>query len=179
MLSKSRVHCGGGKLNITFRHNLGCPVKRTYPDEETRKRTSDTLPAADIEIWSDGCATVAIIDGGGGLLIRDIHFWYRGASYKLELLALHAALKHVESATGWTHTTTREIRCCSDSRPVVVRLQTGPSFQTTDSGIEIWNTESTLTHGNTHVTLQWVPSHCGVELSELVDELAKADTMLQ
>ena len=179
--------------NITFKANLNNPVKRSDPDEEKRNKTAQTLlelPAADIEVWSDGSAIDANTNGGGGVLVRynaqdpvvdtplSIPTGKVTSSFKSELLALHAGLVHVLENADWS--TTKEIRCCTDSRSVVICLQTGPTFQQTDSGKKNWETiANILSNNGTHITLQWVPSHCVVTLNETADQLAKAGTQLQ
>ena len=173
--------------NISFRANLNQPIKRSDPDLIKKERTLKTLseiPAADIEIWSDGSAQEANLNGGGGIVVRNntcepasdhkmsIATGAVTSSFKSELMALQAGLQYVCQNADWRKI--KEIRCCTDSRSVVVCLQSGPTFQTTESGIQIWNTiGEILQHEGTHITLQWVPSHCGIQLNEVADGLAR------
>ncbi|KAF0300921.1 hypothetical protein FJT64_026689 [Amphibalanus amphitrite] len=61
---------------------------------------------------------------------------------------------------------------CTDSQSALAALREGPSAQRTAKGAEIWSRLLEIAAPDRHVTLQWVPSHCGIPGNEAVDVLA-------
>jgi hypothetical protein len=80
----------------------------------------------------------------------------------------------LEIATGILSPTQKaeEMWVCTDSKSLIQRLQSGPAQQQTANEAAIWSLLTELRHVVGHITCQWVPAHCGLELNERADTLA-------
>ena len=85
------------------------------------------------------------------------------------MLALAMALEHLIA-----HPRDDElpIIICTDSQSALAALREGPSAQRTEPGAEVWNRLLEIAAPARPVTLQWVPSHCGIPGIEAADTLA-------
>ncbi|KAF0312570.1 putative RNA-directed DNA polymerase from transposon BS [Amphibalanus amphitrite] len=129
-------------------------------------------------VWTDGSATGGVLSGGAGALVvhadDDRTELKRPAgalcsSFRAEMLAIAMTLEHLA-----THPRdgTLPIIICTDSQSALAALREGPSAQRTVQGAEIWSRLLEIATPDRHVTLQWVPSHCGIPGNEAADVLA-------
>jgi ribonuclease HI len=136
-----------------------------------------SLPPADTTAWTDGSAQEANRDGGSGALIN-YHLGPQArlhspagavtSSLQAELCALKLATDHL------IHNLDRvgnEVRICTDSRSALLSLPP-PSGRVVSSTTDcVWRNLCAISQ-QCHVTLQWVPAHCGLHGNETADRLA-------
>ena len=92
------------------------------------------------------------------------------------MLALAMALEHLKA-----HHRDDElpIIICTDSQSGLAVLREGPSAQRTEQGAEVWNRLLKIAAPDRPVSLQWVPSHCGIPGNEAADVLAGEAAVLE
>ena len=86
------------------------------------------------------------------------------------MLALAMAMEHLAA-----HPRDDELPViiCTDYQSALAVLREGPSAQRTAQGrAEVWNRLLEIAAPDRPVSLQWVPSHCGIPGNEMADTLA-------
>ncbi|XP_043237551.1 uncharacterized protein LOC122389502 [Amphibalanus amphitrite] len=136
--------------------------------------------------WTDGSSSDGILRGGAGALIvgaDDSRTELRVpagtlcSSFRAEMVALQVTLDHI---LEHQRDAPEPVIICTDSLSAVAALREGPSAQRSARGAAIWKQLLELTAGDRTVTLQWVPSHCGIPENESADALAnEAATLAQ
>ncbi|KAF0306028.1 DLST component of 2-OG dehydrogenase complex, mitochondrial [Amphibalanus amphitrite] len=99
------------------------------------------------------------------------------SSFRAEMVALQVTLDHI---LEHQRDAPEPVVICTDSLSAIAALREGPSAQRSARGAAIWKQLLELTAGDRTVTLQWVPSHCGIPENESADALAtEAATLAQ
>ncbi|KAF0298223.1 Dedicator of cytokinesis protein 7 [Amphibalanus amphitrite] len=99
------------------------------------------------------------------------------SSFRAEMVALQVTLDHI---LEHQRDAPEPVIICTDSLSALAALREGPSAQRSARGAAIWKQLLELTAGDRTVTLQWVPSHCGIPENESADALAnEAATLAQ
>ena len=75
------------------------------------------------------------------------------SSFRAELIALQAALKHLLEFPAHEED---PIVVCTDSRSALMSLQSGPAAQNSPLGIDIWRSLRGLAAGGRQLFFQWV-----------------------
>ncbi|KAK7100294.1 hypothetical protein V1264_023272 [Littorina saxatilis] len=123
-------------------------------------------------VYTDGSATDATRDGGGGVLIgyreedaaHSVATGRYSTNYKAEAEALEKAARELHSNLPRAH---EKIVIFTDAISVLQALEKNDKELN-----ELALALSTLS-SKPDVTLQWVPAHCGVRGNETADRLAK------
>ncbi|XP_043212000.1 uncharacterized protein LOC122376264 [Amphibalanus amphitrite] len=136
-----------------------------------------SLTQCAIWAWTDGSASGGVLRGGAGALVigaDDSRTELRipagtlCSSFRAEMVALQKTLEHIiENESG-----TDPVIICTDSMSAVAALREGPSAQRSARGATVWQLLREASAGDRPVTLQWVPSHCGIPGNEAADTLA-------
>ena len=171
-------------LNITIRTDIpGITSKQQSPDE---LRTL-TLEHIDhqyhqdtwIHAYTDGSAVEAIKDGGSGVYIRFVDNSVmslsstggrRCSNYRAELIAIQEAIEYLLECGK----PLRKIVFLTDSMSALQALETTSK----DRLVQILQTKFCRLSRQAEVTLQWVPSHVGLNGNEIADGLAKSGSLL-
>ena len=177
------------RLNIDIKTSLSEPIDKTDPEEKKQaatKKTIEQLPQADLECWSDGSAVGGTTNGGAGVLIlnhlnttrKEISLAAGSLVHSTiaELMAVEAALRESQSIRE-ENPQVKEIRICLDSKAALQTLESGPLTANSETEARTWKLIQNLSNMNCHITMQWVPSHCGIEHNEEADKLAKLGTL--
>jgi ribonuclease HI len=177
------------QYNVTAIATLVVPTKRTDTPAKRREAAEATLaklPEAHVTCYTDGSVrdpgrlrdgygAYVIYDAAGGVREGAVPAGRRATSYHAELQALVAAVAVIRD--GMAVPTGAEIRLLTDSQALVRRAEKGLAADLTASEEELVLGMAAVCAKNTaHITLQWVPSHCGLPGNERANELAeKAD----
>ena len=172
------------ELNIVL-EVPGVGKKDIHSEPELRTLTLEML-ARDYsqDIWThaftDGSAENAVRNGGGGVFIKfpdgsrvtkSISTGQLSTNYRAEACALlHAAQTLNEREELSTHSV-----ILTDCKSVLQSLQTGEKSQILCNVRQALKTLSR----RTRLTLQWIPSHCGISGNEEADRLSKAGSRLE
>jgi ribonuclease HI len=178
--------------NVSARHTLLRPIKKTDAPEERRRAAQETLealPEADITCYTDGSVRhpERVKYGTGAYIIRDrggavyegvVPTGARSTPYNAERAALDAAVQRIRDEIQVPHGA--EIRILTDCQALVRVLGTGPAGNMSAVEEELVLKMAKLCRSkDAHVTLQWIPSHCGLEDNDRVDEMAKVTPVSQ
>ena len=148
--------------NLTLEH-----LNRLYPTESWT------------HVYTDGSAENAIKNGGAGVFIRysngqcENHSFPTGkncTNYRAEAHAVLSAAKilnNSENLSGFTV-------ILSDCKSVLQSLQTGEENQT----LKEIKRELNILQQKTNLSLQWIPSHCGITGNDKADELSKTGSKM-
>jgi ribonuclease HI len=168
---------------VTINPTLIRPISRNDPPEDRKSAAEDTLsslPAASVEVFTDGAADEGVLNGGAGVIVKRngiVHARLKQAaglhcsSFHAELVALEHALDFLEHRARFP--LGNSIRMCTDSQSALVALGKGPSGQNHPGCVKIWGSLLRLSARGVRVILQYVPGHCGVEGNEQADIAAK------
>ena len=132
-------------------------------------------------VFTDGSADGAVRNGGGGIFIKHpdgtqtskaIPTGKISSNYRAESTALLEAIK---TLTASTMPSSRNIVFFTDCKSLLQKIQ-NPKNERQQK--ETRTALQELSKGKT-VTLQWVPSHCGVVGNEKADALSKAGSQME
>jgi ribonuclease HI len=150
------------------------------------ERTLAELPTADVTVWTDGSVSADQTNGGAGYVIERadgettigaVAAGRHASSYAAEMTAILKATRHVIRIPAPADGRRPEVRICTDSRSALQAIATGPTPHSDSLFAEIWQALAQLA-SSYRVTLQWVPSHCGISGNEAADEQAAAASHL-
>ena len=167
------------ELNIVLDvHGVG--AKGSHSEAELRSLTLEMLdkdypPNTWTHIFTDGSAENAVRNGGGGIYIKfpdgsriekSIPTGQLSTNFRAEACAL---LHATETLNAREEMSTHSV-ILTDCRSLLQSLQTEEESQI------MRNIRHALEPHTkrTHLTLQWIPSHCGVSGNEQADRLSKA-----
>jgi len=166
--------------NITINTNIDVPIKKEDPDY-IRKTAAmaylETLPNATTSVWTDGSATESNKNGGSGVWIQYSNSTTQSLSCPAGAItsSLRAEMVAIKKAADTLLASDTplgpEVRLCTDSRSSLQKLlnfRGQPRDKTTE---DTWDALVSLST-RSHITLQWVPSHCGIFGNERADHLA-------
>ena len=172
------------QANITINNTIDSHIPKTCSDAVKKEAATshlNSLPTAQINIWTDGSARESNKDGGSGVLIQlenrdtvsaSFPAGTLTSSFRSEMIAIKEALVLVLQLKT---NEDKEIRLCTDSKSALDKLRNlrnAPRDATTQ---ETWNLACRVAR-TSHLTLQWVPSHCGIDGNEQADRLANEGT---
>ena len=171
---------------IKLRPNLIQEVNRNTCSAEMKRdvtsRTIRSLGHHDLELWTDG--SVRDFKSSGAAILFDntsnnteepvlktiCPAGKLAASYHAEISALTAGLEMIIDSPFLMK---KSLLVCTDSQSSIRKLQQGP-IQTEGGRIsKLWEKLFRVA-SQMHITIQFVPSHCGIVRNEHVDELAKS-----
>ena len=164
--------------NHKFRTSLKAECRRTEEDPIRRRKAEETIKSynCDIVAYSDGSVSNTG-SGGGGFILKernDQEAYHKSVtaggladSCLAECKAIEGTLTTLLGITTWTTAV-----IFTDSKAAIEKIRSGPGNQNDEVGNNIWASLTTLSQRNQQVTLQWIPSHCGVEGNERADRLA-------
>eukprot|EP01059_Diplonema_ambulator_P022250 TRINITY_DN373_c0_g2_i4.p1 TRINITY_DN373_c0_g2~~TRINITY_DN373_c0_g2_i4.p1 ORF type:complete len:1476 (+),score=293.52 TRINITY_DN373_c0_g2_i4:2254-6681(+) len=170
------------------------PTKRTDSDKERLRAGLAAVarcPQGAVAAYTDG----SVIGGHGGagavvfpcageeepkvLMTRSAGPFC--SSYRAEMSAVHAACEWYETVLAdGEMDTPRSLNIFTDSQSLLVKLAGGPGGSREELEKKLWRTLWTLArrHG-AKVTMQFVPSHCGVPGNEEADGAARQGALLR
>jgi ribonuclease HI len=136
-------------------------IHSSYPEEEWS------------HVYTDGSATEATRNGGGGIFIKykeeeariSIPTGKYSTNYKAEAVSIQTAATHLQENLHKTH---KKIAIFSDALSVLEALQSPQKKELNELTTSLIRLSS-----EAEVTLQWIPAHCGVYGNEAADKLAK------
>ena len=163
----------------------GIQAKEHHTDEELRSLTLEALGVAYpsttwARAYTDGSAKEAAKNGGGGVFIKlpdgrsiskSVAAGQQSTNYRAKAYALLTATQTLNQAERLSTSTVFLIDC----RSILQSLQS-------TGGNQIFSNirqELSLLKNKTSVTLQWIPSHCGVGGNEEADRLSKMGSKLE
>ena len=164
----------------------GIQAKDHHTDEELRSLTPETLsvayPSATwARAYTDGSAEEAEKNGGGGFFFiklpdgrsirKSVATGQQSRNYRAEAYALLIAAQTLNQEERLPTSTVFLTDCWS----ILQSLQS-PGGDQIFSNIR---QELSLLKNKTSVTLQWIPSHCGVGVNEEADRLSKLGIKLE
>jgi ribonuclease HI len=173
------------RASVTFNTELRDPCRQTDDEIVKRARANRTIeslmrstPGA-VTIYTDGSVTDSINSGGGGIFFTKqngtefsaaIPTGRMSSSFASELAAINHALGLLDEVDPLA-----DVLIFTDSQAAVRKLQAGARKQTHPTAIQIWDKFLVLfpIGGNRVCTLQFIPSHCGLEGNEKADDLAR------
>jgi len=176
--------------NVTYNTDLTTPISKKNTKDEQKKAAIKDMEGinADVEIYTDG-STTDCRDGGAGVTIkiRDESQEVEGtaaagaytSSYRAEMIAVRKSLEMVtdlqdQGRIKADHT----LALYTDSRSSVQRLKhSRRHHNNTLNDVQVLLQNITET-GIKGTTIQWIPSHCGIEGNERADRLADEATKL-
>ena len=123
--------------------------------------------------FTDGSATEATRDGGGGVYIKfreeELHISIPTGKYSTNFRAEATALKTAATEIRKNiHKGHRKVAIFSDALSVLDALQNPRKRELNELLLSLTQLSS-----EAEVTLQWIPAHCGVHGNETADALAK------
>ena len=158
------------------------PVDSTPTSKrEAAERTLAELPQANIIAWTDGSVSADQRNGGAGFVLetRDgdretgrVAAGRHASSYAAELAAILSAARRLLQRLS-EGPRRLEVRFCTDSRSALQALAAGPTTKADSLTASVWRLLAALSR-RCHVTLQWVPAHCGIAGNEEADVQAAA-----
>ena len=163
----------------------GIQAKDHHADEELRSLTLEALSVAYLSTtwaraYTDGSAEEAAKNGGGGVFIKlpdgrsirkSVATGQQSTNYRAEAYALLTAAQTLNQEERLPTNTV----FLTDCRSILQSLQS-PGGDQIFSNIR---QEMSLLKNKTSVTLQWIPSHCGVGGNEEADQLSKMGSKLE
>ena len=163
----------------------GIQAKDHHTDEELRSLTLEALSVAYpstnwARAYTDGSAEEAAKNGGGGVFIKlpdgrsirkSVATGQQSTNYRAEAYALLTAAQTLNQEERLPTNTV----FLTDCRSILQSLQS-PGGDQIFSNIR---QELSLLKNKTSVTLQWIPSHCGVGGNEEADQLSKMGSKLE
>ena len=163
----------------------GIQAKDHHTDEELRSLTLEALSVAYpsttwARVYTDGSAEEAAKNGGGGVFIKlpdgrsirkSVATGQQSTNYRAEAYALLTATQTLNQEERLPTNTVFWTDCWS----ILQSLQS-PGGDQIFSNIR---QELSLLNNKTSVTLQWIPSHCGVGGNEEADLLSKMGSKLE
>ena len=173
--------------NITFNNSLAEKIKKSDAKDRIQNvwnNTYNSLPKANIEIWTDGSAINGTNNGGSGIVISEGNNKHEivvpagklTSSYRAELTALLTGLTWINENVNRRDL---YINFFTDSQSAISKLNCGPTATTNKLEQQIWNNILTITNRlNMKMNFQWCPSHVDIEFNERADVLAKQGTQL-
>jgi ribonuclease HI len=178
--------------HATFNENLDRCVRKSDPPDVKRAAAEETitrLQGAAIDVYTDGSAVDATRCGGSGALVIDNHNLAEyelmapaGAltcSYRAEMIAISIALQKIfELQQKGLIPNAGRINLYSDSKSSIQKLASGVSHDQATAKTITSLLQEISKAGNPDITLQWIPSHCGIPGNERADGIAKNATQL-
>ena len=163
----------------------GIQAKDHHTDEELRSLTLEALSVAYpsttwARAYTDGSAEEAAKNGGGGVFIKvpdgrsirkSVATGQQSTNYRAEAYAMLIAAQTLNQEERLPTNTV----FLTDCRSTLQRLQS-------PGGDQIFGNirqELSLLKNKTSVTLQWIPSHCGIGGNEEADRLSKMGSKLE
>eukprot|EP00756_Hemistasia_phaeocysticola_P032858 Hpha_TRINITY_DN16434_c1_g1::TRINITY_DN16434_c1_g1_i12::g.162406::m.162406 len=172
--------------NLTANTKLTSATKKTDAAEKRLAATEETLnslPKADIVCYTDGSVknpklaeygtgAYCICDAAGRTYEGTAPAGARTTPYIAELVALIAATQRILDDVHVPEGA--EIRLLTDCQSAVEMLSRGPShdMNMVEEKLVVAIAKLCETRG-VHITLQWIPSHCGNKQNDHVDVLAR------
>ena len=176
--------------NVTYNEDLTTNVSKKNTKEEQRTAALKDIEMinADIEIYTDG-STTDCRDGGSGVTmkVRDIPedidrkapAGQYTSSYKAEMIGIRTALEMISELQAEGRVRAGQtVGIYTDSRSSVSRLKRcRRHHNNTLNEVQILLQKITEA-GIKGITMQWIPSHCGIDGNEKADRLADEATKL-
>ncbi|GFQ82983.1 putative rna-directed dna polymerase from transposon bs [Trichonephila clavata] len=124
-----------------------------------------------LHVYTDGSAAGANHNAGAGGLLQVLQGSWCKLYYDGEVAVVHIALTEVGKRED------RNIAIFIDSQAAILAVSSVPSLRN-GLVLDCQSMINSLINNSRNVTLQWVPSHCGVIGNELADALAIAGSAL-
>ena len=162
----------------------GIGPKETHSEAELKNLALEHLNSNyPVDIWThaytDGSAEDAVKNGGGGVYIKfsngnteskSFSTGKNSTNYRAEAKAILTAVQTLNNSEFTSNSTV----ILTDCRSILESIQSGEETQTLN---EI-KSELTTLKQKTNLTLQWIPSHCGIQGNDKADELSKLGSKL-